>query len=276
MENKKKNSRNLSSLIKKYQDEDIIDSFAKPRNEDLTLFLPLSKIHFPYISKDHFFNDSQNKDIKQSIKDNGILNPILVRKNGDEYEVVSGFKRYYFAKKLGFKEIPCFVKEVDDDLLIYLILNRSSHKLHDNILTKTYTFLILTDEYHVSRKDIATISKISIPQVNNIIRLDKLSSDVKSALKREKITYGQARALVGLNEEDSSRYLKEIIERNLSAREIERMITKYKHPSPYQEKMDRLASANNAKFEVSRNKLTIRFKSKKDLNKFIKEKLQED
>lgn len=275
MENKKKN-RNLSSLIKKYQDEDIIDSFAKPKGEDLTLNLPLNKIQFPYICKDHFFNDQDYKDLKKSIKDNGILNPILVRKHENEYEVVSGFKRYYFAKKMGFETIPCFVKDVDDDLLIYLILNRSASKLHDNILTKTSTFNILTKEFHVLRKDIALISKISISQVNNIIRLDKLPIEVKQAIKKEKITYGQARALVGLSDEDANKYLQEIIENNLSAREIERLITSYKHPSPYQEKMDRLASANNAKFEVSRNKLTIRFKSKKDLNKFIKEKLQED
>ena len=68
-----------------------------------------------------------------------------------------------------------------------MVLSRASHKVHDNILNKTYSFEIINKEYGVSRKDIATLSKISISQVNNILRLNKLSENALNLLKKDKI-----------------------------------------------------------------------------------------
>lgn len=263
--------RNLASLIKEYQETDVISSIEKGYQKENGILLEVDKIRFNNISRNHFFNDKNLVQLSSSIEERGVLSPILVRKKDDYYEVVSGYKRYYIAKKLHLDKIPVVVREINDDLLIYLVLSRATHKLHDNILNKTYSFEILTKEYNVSRKDIALISKISISQVNNIMRLRNLNSEVKNALKKEKISYGQARVLVNLNEDKQKEYLSLILENKLSVHDIENLAKREKRPSSQINDIERFEFNNKVKLNIGRKTLTFKFKKISDLKRFIKE-----
>ena len=238
---KKNRSKSLRSLIEKYEKGDILstlerDYSSNSRNELVSLDL----VKFNPISKQQFFLDYRLKDLTESIKKNGVMSPILVRE-----------------------------RDVSDDLLIYMILSRGNKKLHDNILNKTYAYQILTNDYHVSRRDIALISKSSVSQVTNILRLANLDEEVKIALKKEKISYGQARVLLGIERQLQAEFLNKIIEKNLSVREIERLVKEYKEPSPYIDKIYSYEKKNNCKISKTEKSIKFNFETKEELNNFI-------
>ena len=266
-------SRNLSSLIKKYQNSDLINTIEKGYQSEVGVQLDVEKIRFNRISTHQFFLSKNLMELTKSIEERGVLSPILVRKKNDYYEVVSGYKRFYIAKKLQLKTIPAVIQDVNDDLLIYLVLTRATHILHDNILNKTYAFEILTKEYHVSRNDIATISNISISQVNNIMRLKNLSDQAINALKKEKISYGQARVLVNLNKEKQLEYLDLIISKKLSVHDIENMVKREKRPFNYVNDIINFENKHHAKVNMGRKNLSIRFERVSDFKKFLKDYL---
>lgn len=263
--------RNLASLIREYQDSDLINTIEKSYQSETSIQLDLEKIRYNNISRNHFFQDKNLKELTESISESGVLNPVLVRKKNDYYEVVSGYKRFYIAKKLHLKTIPVVIRDISDDILIYLVLSRATHKRHDNILNKTYVFTILTEEYNVSRKDIAMISKISISQVNNIMRLKKLSSDVISLIKKDRLSYGQARVLVNFPKDKQIEHAKRIIDNNMSVHDIENMAKREKNYSHFVEDIERFEEENHVKINIGRKTISLKFKKIADIKKFTKD-----
>lgn len=262
--------RSLASLIQEYQGHELVNTIEKGFRKENVILMDVSKLRFNNISRKHFFNDKNLVQLSTSIKERGVLSPVLVRKKDDYYEVLSGYKRFYVASKLGLDKIPVVIREVNDDLLIYLVLSRATHKVHDNILNKTYSFEIINKEYGVSRKDIATLSKISISQVNNIIRLNKLSKNALNLLKKDKISYGQARVLVNLPDEKQNEYLHLIIENKLSVHDIENIAKRDKRPKTMVEGIESFEANNKVKLNIGRKTLTFKFKKISDLKKFMK------
>ena len=269
----KNRSKSLRSLIEKYEKGDIISTIAKVYSNSRNEMVSLDLVKFNPISKHQFFLDARLKDLTESIKKNGVMSPILVREKDGKFEVVNGYKRFYVAKKLKLKEIPVAIRDVSDDVLIYMILSRGNKKLHDNILNKTYAYQILTRDYNVTRKDIALISKSSVSQVTNILRLANLEEEVRIALKKEKISYGQARVLLGVENQLQVEFLNKIIENNLSVREIENLVKEYKTPSPYLSKIKEYEEKNDCKITMTEKNITIKFKSEKELETFLKKLL---
>lgn len=263
--------RNLASLIREYQDSDLINTIEKSYQSETSIQLDLEKIRYNNISRNHFFQDKNLKELTESISESGVLNPVLVRKKNDYYEVVSGYKRFYIAKKLHLKTIPVVIRDISDDILIYLVLSRATHKRHDNILNKTYVFTILTEEYNVSRKDIAMISKISISQVNNIMRLKNLSSDVISLIKKDRLSYGQARVLVNFPKDKQIEHAKRIIDNNMSVHDIENMAKREKNYSHFVEDIERFEEENHVKINIGRKTISLKFKKIADIKKFTKD-----
>lgn len=262
--------RNLSSLIQEYQNQDLLSSIEKGYQQDSSVRLEVNSIRFNNISRNQFFNDKNLIQLTKSIQENGVLSPILVRKKGDYYEVVSGYKRFYIAKKLHLDTIPAVIRDINDDILIYLVLSRSTHKLHDNILNKTYAFKIISDEYNVSRKDIAMISKISISQVNNIMRLSNLSDEIIQQIKKEKLSYSKARILVNLPKDKQEQYLDLLINKKLSVHDIENLSKREKNYSQYIESIEKFEEENKVKINIGRKNIHLKFKRISDLKKFTK------
>ena len=127
----------------------------------------------------------------------------------------------------------------------------------------------MIDEYNVTRKDIALISKSSVSQVTNILRLSNLDEEVLIALKKEKISYGQARVLLGVERQLQVEFLNKILDKNLSVREIEKMVKEYKTPSPYINKVKEYEMDKNCKITTTEKNITIKFKTKEELDNFL-------
>ena len=265
----KNRSEKLRSLIEKYEKGDIISTIAKEYSNSRNEMVSLSLVKFNPISKHQFFSDARLKDLTESIKKNGVMSPILVRERDGKFEVVSGYKRFYVAKKLRLEKIPVAIREVSDDVLIYLILSRGNKKLHDNILNKTYTYQILIDEYNVTRKDIALISKSSVSQVTNILRLSNLDEEVLIALKKEKISYGQARVLLGLQSQMQVEMLNKLLEGKISVREIEKEVKLYRYPGEFREKIRDLEGKYNCSIIQTQKNVTFKFNDSEELENFF-------
>lgn len=263
-------ARNLDSLIREYQDADLIGTIEKGYQNESGILLELDQIRFNPIVRNQFFLNRNLKELTESIRESGVLSPLLVRRRNYRYEVVSGYRRFYVARNLHLERVPVVVREISDDVLIYLVLSRAAQKTNDNILNRTYIFDILVNEYNVSRKDIAKISKISLSQVNNILRLRNLSEDVVAALKKEKISYGQARVLVNLGEEKQKEYLRRIIEENLSVHDIENIAKREKRSPASLKEIEAFESKNKAGVHIGKKTLHLKFKKNSDLKRFIK------
>ncbi len=267
---RKPKRRSLSSLIKQYQEDDIISTIEQEYTKQTVEFVPLDKVKFNPISRYQFFYDKRLKDLTESIKKNGVVSPVLVRERDGIYEVVSGYKRFYVAKKLHLPTIPVTVREISDDLLIFMVLSRGNKKLHDNILNKTYSYRILINEYHVSRKDIATVSKCSVSQVNNILRLENLDEEVKIALKKEKISYGQARVLLGLYSQQQIEFLNKMLENKISVREVEKQVKMYRYPTSYQDDIAKIQDRYSCTVVQTHKNITLKFNNEDELEAFVK------
>ncbi|HEX8567933.1 MAG TPA: ParB/RepB/Spo0J family partition protein [Pyrinomonadaceae bacterium] len=172
------------------------------------------------------FDDEKLSELTQSIKENGIIQPIILRRNkNNKYEIVAGERRWRAAQKAGFKKIPAVIREVSDEKLLELALieNIQRHELNSMEEARAYQKLIktlgLTQEMVANRvgKDRVLIA--------NYLRMLRLPEDIQKLVEEEKITVGHARALLGVEDHGAQRSVaRNIMEMSLSVRETERMI----------------------------------------------------
>jgi len=171
------------------------------------------------------FDDEKLEELSQSIKENGIIQPIILRPSNNKFEIVAGERRWRAAQKAGLKKIPAVVREVSDEKLLELALieNIQRHELNSMEEARAYQKLIkmlgLTQEMVANRvgKDRVLIA--------NYLRMLRLPDDIQKLVEEEKITVGHARALLGVEDPLVQRRIaRNIIEMSLSVRETERTI----------------------------------------------------
>ncbi len=175
------------------------------------------------------FNDESIKELASSIKAYGILNPILVRKKENFYEIIAGERRYRAAKTIGLNEVPVIIKNIDESKLteIALIENLQRENLTPIEEAKTYENILKntnTTEQHLSE----LIGK-SQPFISNKLRLLKLPEEIQIALNNKKISEKHARTLLTLNDKSKQiELLTKIIDEKISVKELDNLINNQK------------------------------------------------
>ena len=175
------------------------------------------------------FNDESIKELASSIKAYGILNPILVRKKENFYEIIAGERRYRAAKTIGLNEVPVIIKNIDESKLteIALIENLQRENLTPIEEAKTYENILKntnTTEQHLSE----LIGK-SQPFISNKLRLLKLPEEIQIALNNKKISEKHARSLLTLNDKSKQiELLTKIIDEKISVKELDNLINNQK------------------------------------------------
>jgi len=171
------------------------------------------------------YDESKINDLKESIKEQGMLQPILVRKSDNGFEVVAGERRLRAARSLDMKEVPVIVKNVSNEEALVLALVENIQREELNAIEEAQAFKKLIDDFGLSQDKIAQSLGKDKSTVSNILRLLKLPLDIQAAIVSGVISMGHARALVGL---DNSLKQKElfgkIVQKGLSVREIENLI----------------------------------------------------
>jgi len=212
------------------------------------------------------FDDEKLGELTQSIKENGIIQPIILRRNkNNKYEIVAGERRWRAAQKAGFKKIPAVIREVSDEKLLELALieNIQRHELNSMEEARAYQKLIktlgLTQEMVANRvgKDRVLIA--------NYLRMLRLPEDIQKLVEEEKITVGHARALLGVDDQGAQRRVaRSIMEMSLSVRETERMIKRVAAGESVEKTIskERKSKAVDANVRAAEEKLRRRFGTK--------------
>lgn len=171
------------------------------------------------------FTDDKLDDLAQSIKANGIVQPIIVRRKGSKFELVAGERRWRASQKAGLQKIPAIVKNIADEKLLELALIENIQRQELNAVEEARAYKNLIDTVGLTQEMIAERVGKNRTVITTFLRLLKLPDDIQKLLEEEKITAGHARALLMTENENYQRQIAgRIIEMSLSVRETEKVV----------------------------------------------------
>lgn len=234
------------------------------------------------------FDENALNELAESIKVQGVIQPVTVRKMGrDKYQLISGERRLRASKLAGLKTIPVYIRVANDEQMLEMALIENTHREGLNAIEVALSYQRLIEECNITQEELSEKVGKDRSTVTNFLRLLKLPPEVQVALRDGFISMGQARAIINI--EDKTKQLiilKEIIDKDLSVRQVEELVRslntknvktkKQKNvlPEAFIYKVDSLSKALDAKIKVDRNSkgkgsLTISFKNDEDFERLI-------
>ena len=173
------------------------------------------------------FVDEQLKELVDSIREKGILQPLIVRRKSDGFELIAGERRWRAAQKAGMKEVPIIIKDVSESEMVELSLIENIQREDLNPIEEAEAFKGLMEQFHLTQEEISKKVGKDRATIANTIRLLKLPPEIKQSLTDGKITMGHARAFLSLEGADKQRFvLKKLLSSGLSVRQIENLVRK--------------------------------------------------
>ena len=170
------------------------------------------------------FDEEKLNELASSIKEHGIIQPVVLRREGNGYVIVAGERRYRAARKAGLKKIPCVIRELSEDqnLLIAIIENMQREDL--NPIEEAEGLSRMIDVYGLTQDAVSKSVGKSRPYITNSLRLLKLPEEVREITETGAITAGHARAIAGIEDKERQIYIaKKAACEGLSVREVERL-----------------------------------------------------
>jgi stage 0 sporulation protein J len=271
----------LADVNSAYKDDDILDYFGV--SSDVVEEIEIAKISpNPYQPRKNF-DETALKELSESIKRHGLIQPIIVIRKDDGYMLIAGERRYRATKMLEENKIKAIVADLKSQNLreIALIENIQRENLNPIELANSYKELI--DEYKITQEGLANIIHKSRTQITNTMRLLLLSPATQKLLQEDKLTQGHAKIIVGLSPEDERTVVDTIIGQKLSVRETENLVKKIKEKTvPKKEILrvnkeysDKLLEVQRAvenfkiKSKVKAKSLVLEFESTEQMQNFI-------
>ena len=210
----------------------LIPDFEKgvPEAEkSLATDLLIDEISPNHLQPRNYFDDKKLNDLMASIKEHGVLQPVVVQKVDSGFELIVGERRWRASKKLGLKKIPAVIREVNDEQSLEIAIIENIHRQDLNPIEEAEAYAKLSNEFALTQEMVAEKVGKSRAAVANILRLLKLSRNIKEDLISEKISMGHARALLGLEESKQMETLRnEIVKQDLTVRQTESRVNKLK------------------------------------------------
>lgn len=193
----------------------------RPRVQELDIDLLVPNPRQPRQQID----DARLEELAQSIRANGVIQPIVVRKAGDQYEIVAGERRWRASQRAGLLKVPVALRDVPDDKLLEVALIENIQRENLTPIEEAQAYRRLTDELHMSQEAIAAQVGKDRATVSNFMRLLRLPAEVRTALNEGALTMGHARALLALSDEAAQRRVgRDVIARGLSVRDTEALV----------------------------------------------------
>jgi ParB family transcriptional regulator, chromosome partitioning protein len=177
-----------------------------------------------------YMSDTRLQELAQSIKSNGVIQPIVVRKLGDRFQIIAGERRWRAAKLAGLLRVPIVVRDVapgQEKTLLEMALIENLQREDLNPIEEALAYRRLADDFALRQEDIAAAVGKDRATVANVLRLLKLPEELRNEVASERLSMGHARALLSLSDEADQRRLgRDVIARNLSVRETESLVKK--------------------------------------------------
>lgn len=201
------------------------------------------------------FDEDALLELSESIKQYGILQPLLVSNKKDYYEIIAGERRWRAAKLAGLKEVPVIVKEFTDQELVEISLIENIQREDLNPVEEAMAYKRLIDEFHLKQDEVAERVGKSRTAVTNSMRLLKLSEKVQQMLIDEMITAGHARAILAISDKEKQETVAmKVFDEKLSVRETEALVKRMLEP-PKTEKKSKFTTAEDAIYESLEEKM---------------------
>ena len=255
--------------------------------KDGTLMVKLSKVEPNREQPRKNFDEDSLQELAESLKQFGMLQPILVQNRGDYYEIIAGERRWRAAKIAGLKEVPVIVRELTDQEIVEISLIENIQREDLSPIEEAQAYKRLLTEFHLKQDEVAERVSKSRTAVTNSMRLLKLCDEVQKMVVDDMISTGHARALISI-EDPEEQYLiaQKIFDEKLSVREVEKLVKDlHKPPKPpkeenktlqaiYQEISERLKQSLSTKVSVSAKqngagKIEIEFYNHEDLERLL-------
>jgi len=171
------------------------------------------------------FDKEKMEELKESIRKHGIIQPIVVRKMASGYEMVAGERRLKAAKEIGLKKIPAIIKILNNEKSLEIALVENIQREDLNPIEQANSFKRLIDEFNLTQQELAEVTGKSRALVANTTRLLKLNPEIQKNISEGKISFGHAKLLLSIEDEEVQRAVCDrIISNDLSVRDTERLI----------------------------------------------------
>ena len=187
--------------------------------------LPLTDLRpNPFQPRSDFASEALG-ELMESIRENGLLQPLVVRPSGDGWQLVAGERRWRALRKLGWERAPAIVRDLEDDQMLVLALVENLQRENLSPVEEALGYRQLMEDFGLTQKEVAERVGRNRSTVSNTLRLLKLEDDVREMLAAGRLTAGHARALLGLDDPAEQRRLaREVVEEDLSVRAVERRV----------------------------------------------------
>jgi ParB family chromosome partitioning protein len=177
------------------------------------------------------FDESRLEALAQSIRSNGVVQPLLVRRKGGNYELIAGERRWRAAQLAGLTRVPVVIRNVPDDKVLELALIENIQREDLNPIEEAQAYKNLIDSIGMTQETLAERVGRDRSYITNYLRLLRLPVDIRSLIEEGKLSTGHARTLLGTGDEEAQRSIaKKIIERGLSVRDTERLVREIGKP----------------------------------------------
>ena len=275
---KKRLGKGLSAIL-----EDVELAYKQGIEEDdESKEIPIKSVSPNPYQPRKYFDENSLRELSESIKKHGLLQPIIVVEKEDGYMLIAGERRLRAAKMAGFKNIKAIVADFENKNLreLALIENIQREDLNPIELAKSYKELI--EEHKITQEELSSIIHKSRTQITNTLRLLTLSEETMELIANGKLSQGHAKVIVGLDEELEKTVVDTILGQKLSVRETERLVQNLKNPKKKKD-TDKILNIDKnllkeavsvlkekgLKAKVSQDKITLKFENEEDLKKFL-------
>ncbi len=255
--------RGLSALLGRGDDE---DSGAEASHEEAAApAVEAGCIHVELIDRNPFqprkdFDEEGLSELTESVKQHGVLQPLLVRPHNGSYQLIAGERRLLAAKRAGLETVPCRVLELEDKQVCAVAIEENLKRKDLNVLEKAQAFKDYLDRFGSTIEELAATLSLSRSTVSNFIRLLDLAEPVKAAIRDEKISAGHARALITLPHEEQIELCQKAAKEGLTVRAVEQAVRDQQRatvPFPTPEGQAQVAAEPVAEGNVTNHILSI-------------------
>lgn len=238
------------------------------------------------------FNETELRELSESIQEHGVLQPLLVRKHGNGYEIIAGERRYQASKLAGLEELPVIIKDVDDEQMLALALIENLQRSDLNPVEEAKGYRQLIDASGMTQEALSKAVSKSRSTITNSLRLLDLPEVVQQMIFEGKLTAGHARAILAIPYEDARIKLAEkVVAEGLSVRATENLAplfsagetpktTRPATPQSFKKAARVLRQVFNTNVRVKsargKNKIEIEFKDEEELSRILGEMIQFD
>jgi ParB family chromosome partitioning protein len=265
----------------------LIPDLGKPESSSDFFMCPVGEITPNRYQPRTVFSQEELDRLTESIAEQGVLQPLLVRNINGSFELIAGERRLRAAKAAQLTHVPVFVKNLTDEQVLEVSIIENIQRENLNVLEEAEAYYRLINEFNYTQEKVSKKIGKNRSTIANLLRLRSLPEVIKECLIAEKISMGHARALLGAGSEENQIFLFEIVlKKGLSVRDTEKLVTEAKkEPKKFKKKMsmeekqfldetssiiaEKINSKVNIKKSGEKGKIEINFKSKTEFHRLV-------